>query len=183
MDGDGVQDPLASDGSSSRTEESPSPDLASLVESPLIAGSSTKLEILQVLSKRRMTAPEVARDLDMDRTGVYRHLEALTEAGHVQRDESERKWVYYSLTKKGKTLSVLGSNGALIAIIVACLGLLGYLVLEWWTRWQTWKEESGMYDTPEPIPAPDFPIVSTIAVVLVALLLVGANRWLHGSAN
>lgn len=130
-----------------------------------------------------MTAPEVARHLDMDRTGIYRHLEALEDAGYVDRYESDRKWVYYGLTKKGSALSALGSNGLLLGVVLGAVGLIAYLVLDWWTRWQTWKEETGMYDTPEPIPSPDFPLISTALVVLVALLLIGTNRWLKGLAR
>jgi len=183
VDVDGAEEQPRSEEPPILDEESRPPGLSSLVESPLISGSATKLQILDVLSDRRMTAPEVARKLGMDRTGIYRHLEALQSGGYVERQESDRKWVYYDLTKKGAAICALGSNGLLLALVLGGLGLIGYFILNWWTRWQTWKDESGMYDTPEPIPEPAFPIVSVAIVAVVALVLAGANRWLRHRAG
>jgi len=160
-----------------QTNEAASDPLGMLLHSDILASSSTKLRILAILSKRRMTAPEVSRSLDMDRTGIYRHLETLADQGFVERHESDRKWVYYSLTKKGKALTKLGSDESLVGIFVAALGLIAYLVLRWWMRWQTWREESQMFDAPEAIPAPAFPFVTVGVIVLVAIVLLGVNRW------
>lgn len=151
---------------------------ASLFESGVLNGSATRLEILQVLTDRQRTAPETARELDMDRSGVYRHLESLAEAGYVDRVESDRKWVYYALTNKGQALLRLDSNGALILVVLATAGFVGYIVLRWWLQWRTWKERTGTLDAPQPIPEPSFPVLTVAIAVPVGLALTGANRWI-----
>lgn len=78
--------------------------LIRVLESGLLSGSETKLKILIVLKSRRMTGAEIARALDMGRGVIHRHLQRLDDDGYVSREESSRKWVYYSLTDRGRDL-------------------------------------------------------------------------------
>jgi DNA-binding transcriptional ArsR family regulator len=66
--------------------------------------SESRIELLKKLDERRMTLSELARELQMSKPAVLKHLEKLIEAGLVKKNEDERKWIYYSLTLKGKNI-------------------------------------------------------------------------------
>ncbi|MEK6822535.1 MAG: winged helix-turn-helix domain-containing protein [Nanoarchaeota archaeon] len=64
----------------------------------------TRVDILKTLGQRRHTQSELAADLGLSVPTIKQHLDALEKAGLVLRNEEGRKWVYYSLTKKGKAI-------------------------------------------------------------------------------
>lgn len=67
--------------------------------------SDTRLEILKALDERPMTVSELSRRLDLNKATVFEHLERLTGVQLVRKEEDdERKWVYYSLTWKGRRI-------------------------------------------------------------------------------
>jgi len=66
--------------------------------------SDTRIEILKQLDERRKTLSEMAKNLDCNKSAIHKHLSKLVEAGLVSREESDHKWVYYSLTSKGKSV-------------------------------------------------------------------------------
>ncbi len=63
--------------------------------------SSTRIDVLKLLGKRRYMQSEIADILKLSVPTVKEHLSALERAGLVERHEEGRKWKYYSLTKKG----------------------------------------------------------------------------------
>ncbi len=66
--------------------------------------SDTRIEILKELDERRKTLSELARRLKCNKSAVYKHFSKLTEVGLVKKEEQVHKWIYYSLTLKGKNL-------------------------------------------------------------------------------
>jgi len=72
--------------------------------------SDTRISALKALDERRKTASELAKELSLTVQSVSEHLEKLAEAGLVERAESERKWVYYSLTESGRAVLHPGST-------------------------------------------------------------------------
>ncbi|OIO24999.1 hypothetical protein AUJ14_05155 [Candidatus Micrarchaeota archaeon CG1_02_55_22] len=71
--------------------------------------SDTRIAALKALDERRKTASELAKELALTVQSVSEHLDKLAEAGLVERAESERKWVYYSLTDSGRAVLHPGS--------------------------------------------------------------------------
>ncbi len=70
-----------------------------------VLGADTRQNILKELKERPHTASELSRHLDKHITTIKEHLDLLMEAGLVDRNEREgRKWVYYSLSRKGEKL-------------------------------------------------------------------------------
>lgn len=63
--------------------------------------SSTRVDVLKLLSNRRYMQSELAGLLNLSVPTVKEHLSALEKAGLVERHDEGRKWKYYSLTKKG----------------------------------------------------------------------------------
>jgi len=66
--------------------------------------SETRVSILKKLGVRRATPSELAASLGVSAQAASEHLTQLERAGLVRREDEGRKWVYYSLTDKGKAL-------------------------------------------------------------------------------
>ncbi len=65
---------------------------------------SSRINILKALRERRKTLSELARETGLSPSTVSEHLGLLLDAGLVAREDTGRKWVYYSLTEKGETV-------------------------------------------------------------------------------
>jgi DNA-binding transcriptional ArsR family regulator len=66
--------------------------------------SDTRIEILKRLDKSQMTVTDLANELQVNKSAVYKHLSRLLDAGLVKKLEDNRKWVYYKLSMKGMHL-------------------------------------------------------------------------------
>ncbi len=66
--------------------------------------SDTRIEILKRLDKSQMTVTDLANDLHVNKSAVYKHLSRLLDAGLVKKLDDNRKWVYYKLSMKGMHL-------------------------------------------------------------------------------
>lgn len=66
--------------------------------------AETRVRILKLLDKKPATLSDVAEGLGMSLPTIGEHLKALEDAGLVEREQTERKWKYYSLTQKARIL-------------------------------------------------------------------------------
>ena len=66
--------------------------------------SETRVSLLKKLGSRRATPSELAASLGISAQAASEHLDKLASAGLVRREDEGRKWVYYSLTEKGRAL-------------------------------------------------------------------------------
>lgn len=65
----------------------------------------TRTNILKALDNRPMTASELSRKLDKHVTTISEHLQKLKNSNLVERVERPgRKWVYYKLTRPGRSI-------------------------------------------------------------------------------
>jgi DNA-binding transcriptional ArsR family regulator len=64
----------------------------------------TRVKILKLLDKKQMTPSDIAYELHMSLPTVGEHLKALVDAELVDKEETTRKWKYYSLTQKSRML-------------------------------------------------------------------------------
>ncbi|MFB6088466.1 MAG: ArsR family transcriptional regulator [Candidatus Aenigmatarchaeota archaeon] len=70
-----------------------------------ILSSDTKRNILKKLNKRKMTVTELSGRLELSKSTIHEHLSKLNEHGFVEKvSEGDKKWVYYRLTGKSKSL-------------------------------------------------------------------------------
>lgn len=155
-----------------------------LVTSDLVISSRTKLRILSELRKRRSTGAEIARSLDQDRSGVYRHLDELREKGYVERFETHRKWVYYGLTSKGRILERVGDHLLAVLVLSGLSGVLTFLVWRWMVAVSDWERVTRDVDPGPRGPKPEFPIVwvlTTVTSAAIILLVYYLHRWHHRS--
>ncbi len=66
--------------------------------------SDTRIEILKRLDASQRTVTDLANELKVNKSAVYKHLSRLLDAGLVKKVEDNRKWVYYRLSMKGANL-------------------------------------------------------------------------------
>jgi len=81
----------------------------------------TRIKILKLLNKRRYMQSELAVEVKLSVPTVKEHLNALEKAELVVKKEEGRKWKYYELTKKGRT--ILEPESSMQQVWIA-LGLL-----------------------------------------------------------
>lgn len=93
--------------------------------------SESRIKLLKKLDERKMTVTELARELGISKPAILRHLDKLIEAGLVKKLEDKRKWVYYSLTLKGKNILHPERIKITLLLSVAFLTFLGGLFTLW----------------------------------------------------
>lgn len=95
--------------------------------------SETRVQLLKHLDEDRLTLTNLAKKMDLAKATVSSHLESLENAGLIRRIDEGRKWIYYSLTGKGR--AVLHPESEKVGIILALsvgLSLIGLASLLIW---------------------------------------------------
>ncbi len=93
--------------------------------------SESRIELLKKLDERRMTLSELARELQMSKPAVLKHLEKLIEAGLIKKNEDKRKWIYYSLTLKGKNILHPERVKIVLLLSVSFISLVSAIGMLW----------------------------------------------------
>lgn len=103
-----------------------------------VLASDTRLAILKKLDERPRTVSELGRELELNKATVFEHLQSLIVGELVKKKEREgRKWVYYTLTWKGKSLLHPENTTVMVLLGLAALGSGGAMLqlgqwLQWW---------------------------------------------------
>jgi DNA-binding transcriptional ArsR family regulator len=128
--------------------------------------SDTRIEILKRLDHSQRTVTDLANELHVNKSAVYKHLSRLLDAGLVKKVEDNRKWVYYRLSMKGANLLhpervqiALMLSASLLALSLAVYNVYIYAVGA--------VEEAGGSGTP--LTGPVGPLVTTHNVVLLGV--------------
>ncbi len=85
-------------------------------ESLFALASDTRLDLLKSLRSKRRTVTQLARQLDMDKAGVYRHLEKLESGGFVKKFE-DHGFIYYGLTWRARGLISPEDNTTVVVLL------------------------------------------------------------------
>jgi len=93
--------------------------------------SESRVKIIKLLQKRNFTLSELSGKLSMALPTVKQHLGILSQAGIVNLVDEGRKWKYYTLTKKGKTIATSRESGVTVLLLLAAssIALLGVMYL------------------------------------------------------
>lgn len=86
----------------------------------------TRMDILKILSEGERNPSFISKKLHKSDATIIEHLEALQRAGLVKKVETPgRKWVFYTLTERGK--GIISSKGRRLVIIlgISILALFG----------------------------------------------------------
>lgn len=93
--------------------------------------STTRRNILKKIKIKPMTVSEITRELSINKSAIYKHLQILQDADLITRKFNNNEFVYYELTKKGKDLIEQNiTNKKIIILLSASLfGSLIFLIL------------------------------------------------------
>jgi DNA-binding transcriptional ArsR family regulator len=153
-------------------------EIAIHIRSLAALASGGRMRVLRSLQERRRTASEVAELLGMRRGSAQRHLIGLTHAGFAQRHEdSDRVWVYYSLTRQGRHL-VESERPRLVLVLASTIAALAVVVgvVAWQWRQYT-RTYGGAWSGQHIHNPPTFLSVTIVTLLALALALVIASAW------
>jgi DNA-binding transcriptional ArsR family regulator len=88
----------------------------------------TRLNILKLLSKKKYTLTDISNMLGLGNSTVSEHLEHLAKAGLVEKEETDRKWKYYSLTLKGRRFVEPRAITVLFMFGLSAIAAIGYAI-------------------------------------------------------
>src|SRR3989304_1477583 len=66
--------------------------------------SEVRVEILKQLEGHRMTVTDLSHAMSLAKPTLLEHLDRLVAAGLVTKADEGRKWIYYDLTKRGRSI-------------------------------------------------------------------------------
>lgn len=120
--------------------------------------SDTRLSILKALDARRLTVSELGRLLGLNKATVHEHLQQLTKAELVKKEDEGRKWIYYRLTWKGKNVVHPENVQFMLLLATSILSVGGVLaqlgrLLDWWGVRASSSELSPTPSGPSPSPS------------------------------
>lgn len=103
------------------------PDLVLSSKEFKTLSSDTRVQIIKFLSQRNFNLTELSSKLSLSAPSVKQHLEILLENDLIQSVDSEHKWKYYCLTRKGRKLVESSEASVLIVLSQFAIGLAGFL--------------------------------------------------------
>ena len=89
--------------------------------------SHVRIDILKFLDRRQMTVTDLSRVLKISKSTAHKHLERLVEVGLIERQDDQRKWVYYRITRKG--IKILHPENVTVSFLLSWTILLVGAVL------------------------------------------------------
>ncbi len=89
-----------------------------------VVSSDSRVTILKLLGKRKRTLSDLSRELGLSNPTVKEHLDLLLKAGLIKKEESTRKWKYYSITSEGKQLFEPTDKKLFLALVLTFLGAI-----------------------------------------------------------
>ena len=66
--------------------------------------SEVRVEMLKQLEAHRMTVTDLSKVMNLAKPTLLEHLDRLVTAGLVTKVDEGRKWIYYELTKRGRSI-------------------------------------------------------------------------------
>jgi len=89
----------------------------------------TRMDILKILAEGDRNPSFISKKLHKSGATIIEHLEALQRAGLVKKTETPgRKWVFYTLTERGKGIISSKSRRLVIILGIAILALGGGII-------------------------------------------------------
>lgn len=79
--------------------------------------SVTRRNILKKIKLKPMTVSELARELVINKSAIFRHLHILQEADLISKRKNDNEFVYYELTTKGKDTTEQHGNIKIVILL------------------------------------------------------------------
>ena len=88
--------------------------------------SDTRFDILKHLYSKPCTLSELSEKLNLKNSTIKEHLDILCASGLIKKEDTNRKWKYYSVTFKGKKLVNPTEVRLFLTFIVSFLATLAF---------------------------------------------------------
>lgn len=144
-----------------------------------------RIRIMRALAQKRSTVTELSKRTGVSKSTVLKHLRVLGKHGLVLRNEEDRLWVYYDLTRAGRAVGRLDPLRILVLFSLAVgVALLAAAARIWWQGYRL-RVTQNPWELP---PIGVDPLEPTARVTLYALaaggvVLVAVAAWLWGRAR
>lgn len=92
-----------------------------------VLAADTRIEILKRLAEHKETLTDISEGLKLSPSTVKEHLEKLVEAELIEQIESDTKWKYYRLTRKGERILKPHEANIILLLSASILFLIGSL--------------------------------------------------------
>ncbi len=93
-----------------------------------VLSGDTRLKILKELSQGNRTPSDLGKKFSKSNSTILEHLDILVKAGLVTKIEQPgRKWVFYTLTDKGKSI-IENKNRRLVILLSLTLVVAGFTI-------------------------------------------------------
>jgi DNA-binding transcriptional ArsR family regulator len=91
-----------------------------------VLSAETRMDILKMLSEGARTPSFLSKKLGKSDATIVEHLETLAKVGLVKKTVSPgKKWVFYSLTERGKGIASSKSRKLVIILATSLIALMG----------------------------------------------------------
>ena len=91
----------------------------------------TRLEIIKLLGKKDLTLSDIANALNISPATAKDHLDVLLKVGLIEKEQTKRKWKYYTLSPKAKKLFRKTETNVVFALFsslaLAMISLIKYV--------------------------------------------------------
>ncbi|MEM7824999.1 MAG: winged helix-turn-helix domain-containing protein [Candidatus Aenigmatarchaeota archaeon] len=105
----------------------------------------TRMDIIKELSQGSRTPSDLSKKLNKSDATIVEHLDALVKAGLVSRTEQPgKKWVFYTLTDRGKGIVSSKSRRLIIILSTSILAIAGGIFS--FTQYFTQPQYSGLVE-------------------------------------
>lgn len=106
--------------------------------------SETRVRLLKHLDESRLTLSDLAKKMALAKATISSHLESLENAGLIRRADEGRKWIYYSLTRKGKAILHPEASKVHVVLALSLTSLVaGMVSLALWVMALAYQETYG----------------------------------------
>lgn len=145
----------------------------------------SRIRIMRALAQKRATMTELSKRTGLSKSTVLKHLRVLAKYGLVIRNQEDRLWIYYDLTRAGRAVGRLNPLRILVMFSVAAgAALAAGAVATWWWGWRL-RASEGPWKMPPIGVEPEEPMARVAAYALAAAAgaLVALAGWLWWRAR
>lgn len=152
-----------------------------------VISADTRVDILKILAEGDRNPSFISKKLHKSDATIIEHLEALQKAGLVKKIETPgRKWVFYTLTERGRGIISSKSRRLVIILGISLLALFGgiaNLLVPIQTVGKNFSERAAVplaqnltsTSSASNVPYQQFPVLS---ILLFAIFFVGIAYYL-----
>ena len=99
----------------------------------------SRVNILKSLKQRRKTQAELSKEMKLAASTISEHLDKMLNAELIRREEQGKKWIYYALTEKGRSIVEPRQS----SVFVFSLGIS--LILIFAGMFTAWQQNDSMH--------------------------------------